>query len=56
MTKQEEIREGIAWVVCRKCNNAKHRILPSKEVPFWYCQDEKYELKPSQEIEVEYAN
>jgi len=43
-----------AWVKCPKCNNAYHRILPGKLTPYWYCQDEKQELKAEQEIEIEY--
>lgn len=43
-----------AWVKCSKCNGAYHRILPGKITPYWWCQDERQELKPGQEIEVEY--
>ena len=44
-----------AWVVCGKCNGAKHRVLPGKDTPFWWCQDEANRLEPGQEIEVEYS-
>jgi len=43
-----------AYIICGSCDNARHRILPGEKTPWWFCQDEKYELKPGQEIEVEY--
>jgi len=43
-----------AWVVCDKCNSAKHRVLPGEKAPYWYCQDEKVSLIEGQEVEVEY--
>ena len=43
-----------AWVVCKKCNNAKHRIFPGDETPWWWCQDTKSQLKRDQDIEIEY--
>ncbi len=43
-----------AWVVCKKCNDSRHRILPGKETPFWWCQDKKISLKEGEEIDVEY--
>ena len=51
-----EIQYVKAWVVCSKCNNARHRVLPGQKTPHWYCQDERCELKPNQEIEVEYLD
>ena len=42
-----------AWIKCAKCNGARHRIYPGEKTPFWLCQDERRELKPDQEIEVE---
>ena len=49
-----QIRRVRAWVKCSKCNNAKHLILPGDKTPYWWCQDEKQQLKRGQEIEVEY--
>ena len=49
-----EIQYVWAWIVCSKCNNARHGVLPGEKTPLWYCQDERCELKPNQEIEVEY--
>lgn len=45
-----------AWVVCAKCNNAWHRILPGDKTPYWYCQDEKCELIEGKEVEVQYRD
>ena len=45
-----------AWVKCAKCNNAKHLILPGDKTPYWWCQDEKQQLREGQEIEVEYVD
>ena len=42
-----------AWVVCSKCNGARHRVLPGEKTPWWFCQDEKQYLKEGQEIELE---
>lgn len=49
-----EIKKVNAWIVCDKCNDSRHHILPGEKTPYWWCQDEKKELKPNQEIEVEY--
>ena len=54
--KNSEIQRVNAWVVCGKCNNARHRIMPGEFTPWWFCQDEKYELAQGQEIEVEYID
>jgi len=43
-----------AWVRCAKCNGSLHRIMPGEITPWWFCQDEKQELKVGQEVEVEY--
>jgi len=43
-----------AWVKCRKCNDARHLILPGEKTPYWWCQGEKKQLKAGEEIEVEY--
>ena len=40
-----------AWIVCPKCNNAYHRILPGDKTPYWWCQDEVVYLGEGQEIE-----
>ena len=43
-----------AWIVCSKCNGSYHRVLPGIETPYWWCQDEKCQLREGQEIEVQY--
>jgi len=47
---------AIAWVACQKCNGARHRVIPGKDAPWWWCQDEKQQLEEGQEIEVEYTD
>ena len=49
--KEKRVR---AWVKCPKCNNSLHLVLPGEKSPYWWCQDERQELKPGQEVEVEY--
>ena len=41
------------WFICAKCNNSWHRVIPGKKAPYWWCQDEKVELKGGDEVEVE---
>ena len=41
------------WFVCPKCNNSRHRILPSEKAPYWWCQDEKISLREGDEVEIE---
>ena len=42
------------WVVCKKCNDAWHSVLPGEKTPYWWCQDEAVYLAEGQEIEVKY--
>lgn len=51
----DKIQRVKAWVVCDKCNGSRHRVFPGDKTPYWWCQDEKQELKENQEIEVEYG-
>lgn len=48
-----KIKTVTAWVDCGKCN-CMHRILPGEITPYWWCQDERCQLKEGQEIEVKY--
>ena len=41
------------WFFCAKCNNSRHRVLPGEKAPFWWCQDNKVNLKEGDEVEIE---
>lgn len=51
--ENDKVRTAIAWVVCPRCNNARHRVMPGEKTPWWFCQDEKEELAEGQEIEID---
>ncbi len=53
ITHVEDARKVIAWFICGKCNNAKHRIFPGEKTPWWWCQDHKCQLSEGDEIEIE---
>ena len=49
----EEDKLAFAWAICPECGE-RHFIFPGKEIPLRYCRDEIRQLKPEQEIEVQY--
>lgn len=52
--KGDKVQPVRAWIICGKCNGAKHLIFPGEKTPWWYCQDEKHNLVEGQEVDVEY--
>ena len=53
MIQNSEIQNAVVWVICAKCNGAKHLVLKGEQTPYWWCQDERYYLREGQEIELE---
>lgn len=49
------MKENDAWIVCKLCNGAKHRISSGVEsnVPRYLCRDEWKPMKIGDEVEME---